>query len=62
MFDSSLFSIVLALVVSLLLFAFLGLLMTAMTITEAQRCSLMCTRSLGCVLVAERHDGGTPML
>ena len=61
MFDSSWFSIVLALVVSLLLFALLGLLMTAMTIAEAQRCSLVC-RSLGCGLVAGRHDGGTPML
>ena len=61
MFGSSVFSIVIALVLSLLLFALLGLVVKAMIIAEAQRCSLVC-RSLGCGLVAGRHDGGTPML
>ena len=60
MLDSSFFPIVLARVASFILFFLVGLLMAAMTInTEAQRCSLMCHRSLGRVLlVAGRHDGG----
>ena len=58
MLDSSLFPIVLTRVASLILFFLVGLLMTAMTITEAQRCSLMCNGSLERVLVAGRHDGG----
>ena len=58
MLDSSLFPIVLTRVALLILFFLVGLLMTAMTIREAQRRSLMCNGSLERVLVVGRHDGG----